>query len=74
MSTQAAPGVHTAVLLCLAKRMVVCQHVKWCLICFALSCPCSYVSLRILGMDADHEVCRKARAWVSACDPVAVLY
>ena len=37
----------------------------------ALCCPCSYVSLRILGMEADHEVCQKARAWVSACDPLA---
>ena len=24
----------------------------------------SYVSLRILGMDADHEVAQKARRWV----------
>ena len=28
------------------------------------ACLCSYVTLRILGMDAEDKVCRDARAWV----------
>ena len=29
-----------------------------------LARPCSYVTLRILGMSAEDKVCRDARAWV----------
>jgi len=32
----------------------------------------SYVSLRILGMDADHEVAQKARRWVHTVHTTAV--